>query len=206
MAPRYIPQNDASLVGWAENFQVNAKARGKELGFEDGAVKAVTDKAVALITAIRKDEQLYAEWQAANAHTAALRESVVPEFVRFLDRAATSEKWSAEVASAFMAGKSASQPVRFDETFKPAFRASVQGGKVRILWTRGPLDAVRIESRLSGESEWKPIGVDMRPPFDDPRPLPVRGASEVREYRLIGLHDDQDVGAPSDVVAVVVGS
>ena len=204
MAPRYIPQNDARLVGWLENFQATAKARGKELGFDDAAIKAAADRAAALIAAIRNDEKLYTDWQAANSRTAELREESLPEFVRFLDRAATSDKWSAETASAFMASSSAPQPVRLDATFKPTFRASVQGGKVRILWTRGALDGVRIESRVGGELEWKPIGVDMRPPFDDPRPLPVKGASEMREYRLIGLHDDKDVGVPSDIVGITV--
>lgn len=205
MPPRYIPKSDARLAGWLENFQTAAKARGKVLGLDDVAVQGAAAAAAALVDAIRTDEQKLAEWRAANARTAQLREQTLPGLTRLIDRAATSDNWSAEDAHAFMAVGSARRAVRLDASFKPAFRARVHGGKVRILWTRGPLDGVRIESRLGGETEWKTLGIDTRPPFEDPRPLPKAGTAEQREYRLIGLRDDQDVGTPSDIVHVTVG-
>ncbi|MFO0573196.1 MAG: hypothetical protein U1A78_04290 [Polyangia bacterium] len=205
MAPRYVPQNDARLVAWLENFQTANTARGKSLKFDDATIKAKNELAASLVAAIRNDEKKYAEWQSAVAHTAEVRDQVVPELVRYLDRAATADGWSAEAAAAFQAVNPAQKTVRFDDTFKPSFRATVQGKKVRILWTRGNLDGVRIESRLAGESEWAPLGIDMRPPFDDPRPLCKPGVPELREYRLIGVHNDQDVGTPSDIVRITVG-
>ena len=205
MAPRYIPQSDARLVGWLENFQTANTARGKSFKADDATIKAKNDLAASLVSAIRNDEKKYAEWQAAIARTAELRDTVLPELVRYLDHAATSDGWSDEAARAFQAVNPTPQTVRFDESFKPSFRATVQSKKVRILWTRGSLDGVRIESRLAGETEWNPIGIDMRPPFDDPRPLSRPGVPELREYRLIGLHNDQDVGVPSDVIRVTIG-
>ena len=77
--------------------------------------------------------------------------------------------------------------------------------RAAIEWTRGKLDGIRIERRLSGETTWTAVGIDMRPPFDDPTPLSKPGAPEHREYRVIGLYQDQDVGRPSDIVTITVG-
>ena len=62
------------------------------------------------------------------------------------------------------------------------------------------------DRRHAGEQGWKQIGIDMRPPFDDYDPLRQQGVPEAREYRLIGVVNDEDVGSPSDIVTVTVGS
>lgn len=206
MAARYIPQSDARLALWLENFEKSIKASGKELGFTDAEIKDAGDRAVAVAAAIVADEQKRAEWQAAVARTAALKETTLPVLQRVIDRASTSAAWSEEKARVFMAVAPKPQAVRFDGDFKPAFKLSVEGGRVRVLWIKGDLDAVRIERRHAGEQGWKQIGIDMRPPFDDYDPLKQPGVPEAREYRLIGVVNDEDVGAPSDIVSVLVSA
>jgi len=42
-------------------------------------------------------------------------------------------------------------------------------------------------------------------PFDDDSPLAVSGTPETREYRAVGVVDDEEIGQPSDIVSVVYG-
>ncbi len=42
-------------------------------------------------------------------------------------------------------------------------------------------------------------------PFDDDSPLVQANVPETREYRVIGVLADREIGQPSDIVSVVFG-
>ncbi|HNF99623.1 MAG TPA: hypothetical protein PKL17_19835 [Pseudomonadota bacterium] len=202
MAASYFPRSDSGLVVWLQNFQSALPLQAKALGLAPAEIKDALDQSKSLAASIQVDEQKYAEWQAAVAKTAELRTQALAEIQRIIDRMKTSTGYSDEIGKTLMAVPSRTESRNLDD-IKPALRAQVHGGKVRIHWTRGALDGINVYSRKPGEP-WTLLGTDTRPPYDDTRPVPA--SPEVREYRAIGVFHDQEVGHPSDVVSVTVSA
>ena len=73
---------------------------------------------------------------------------------------------------------------------------------MRLKFTKLGVDGVNVYARLKGQSTWTKIAFDSSSPYEDHRPLSVPGTPEVREYRLIGVIKDEEVGLASDIVAV----
>lgn len=202
MAATYFPRSDAQLLVWLGNFQTVLPAQAKALGLADAEVKGALDVATALMAAVNADEQKYAEWQAATVHTAELKQKALPEIQRIIDRLRTVPGYTEEMATALQAvPPSRGEPIE-RASAKPALRGIFEGGKVRIHWTRGKFDGVNVYARRPGESEWRFLARDTRPPYDDPR---VVAGVEVREYRAFYILNDEEVGQPSDSVTVTAG-
>ncbi len=56
--------------------------------------------------------------------------------------------------------------------------------------------------RLKAQTTWKKLSFDTNSPYDDHTELAVAGGAEVREYRAIGVVNDEEIGQPSDIVSV----
>ena len=200
MSATYIPRSGAELAVWLGNFTTVLPIQAKGLGMPPAEQKEALDGAKALVESLQKDEQKRAEWLAATAHTAELKQQALPVIQRTIERLRTTPGFTEEVNKALMAVPPRAQALALDE-HKPVIRGTVTGGKVQIGWTRGSLDGINVYSRKQGDSAWVLLGHDSRPPYDDPRPI---NSVEVREYRAIGVSHDQEVGQPSDTIAVAV--
>lgn len=208
MAATYFPRSDAHLLKWLRNYITALPGEAKTLGVAESEIKAALTEAKELISAIEEDEAKYGAWQASVAHSADKKRQALPEIQRTIERLRSAPGHSEENDKTLWAVPTKSQPFRADE-HKPTIRASVQGGKVRIHWTRGGLDGINVYSRRQGEPEWHLLSRDSTPPFDDSRPLGAGvgpGSVEVREYRVIGVVRDEEVGHASDIATVTLTS
>jgi hypothetical protein len=205
MAASFIPRSDSGLLVWLGNFQNTLPIQAKALAVGPAELKDALDGAKTLSTAIQTDEQKYAEWQAAIARTADLKKQIFPEVQRVIDRLRVAPGFTEEHAKALMAVPPRSSAALLED-HKPAIRGIFSGGRVRVHWTRGALDGINVYCRRKGETDWQLLGRDTRPPYDDPRPLPATPSLELREYRAVGVVDDQEVGHPSDIITVTVSS
>jgi hypothetical protein len=199
MAARYFPRSDSQLLVWLGNFQSVLPAKGEALGLSDAEVTASLDEAKALAASITNDEQKYAEWQAATAHTKGQKRKSLPVLQRIIDRMRTAPDFTEEHDKALMAVPPSREKTLSRAAAKPALRGFFAGGKVRIHYTRGRFDGINVYGRRQGENEWSFLARDTRPPYDDPRP-PV--GAEIREYRAFYVSHDEEVGQPSDIVTV----
>lgn len=204
MAASYLPRNDSALLLWLNNFQIALPIQAKALSVSDTETKVALDGAKLLAGSIQSDEQKYAEWQSKVAHTAELKKQILPEVQRAIERLRCAHGVTEEHGRALMAVPPRSQAALLGEV-KPVIQGRYAGGKVSIGWTRGPLDGINVYSRKHGETAWQLLGRDTRPPYDDPRPLPAGTSAELREYRAVGVVNDEEVGQPSDIVIVSVG-
>lgn len=205
MAATYFPRSDSGLLIWLGNFQNTLATQAKALSVNAAEIKPALDGAKDLSAAIQVDEQKYAEWQAAVAYTADLKKQALPEIQRIVDRLRVAPGFTDEHAKAMMAVPPRQKTWALAD-HKPSIRGSFAGGKVRLQWTRGPLDGIHVYGRKQGETAWQLLGRDNRPPYDDPRPLLPNTSVEVREYRVIGVIEDEEVGQPSDIITVTLTS
>lgn len=89
-------------------------------------------------------------------------------------------------------------------TQQPSITASIVGSGIKIDGTKVGFDAVNLYMRRKGETEWKLIAIRKRRfPIYDETPLLNAGIPEVREYRCVGVVDDNEIGIPSVIIEVV---
>jgi len=77
-------------------------------------------------------------------------------------------------------------------------------GRVKAEGTKPGFEAINLYMRRKGETEWRLAVLRKRrfPAYDE-TPLAQPGVPEVREYRALGVVDDEETGQPSAVVEVV---
>lgn len=94
----------------------------------------------------------------------------------------------------------------FDQgTFKPTLKVSMTGGLIKLDFVKGECDSVMVYGRLRGEVPWTKLGLDSSTPYFDTRPLAVANTPEAREYFVMGVIDDVEVGVASDITSIVYG-
>jgi hypothetical protein len=89
-------------------------------------------------------------------------------------------------------------------TYKPVLKVSIEGGIIRVDFTKKGVDAVAVYCRLRGTAAWTKIGTDSGSPYFDTKPLANPNVPEVREYMGMGVVNDEEVGQSSDIVSITL--
>lgn len=200
----YFPRNDSELLAWLSSLSKGLTTYGATLGFSDAEVKADQKICSDLVSLIQTDEQKRRDWLAAAEATKTFKQKELPALRTTIARLKTAPGYSQGIGQILGVIGSASQAIVKAEV-KPALRASSQGGKIELRFTRGRLSGINVYMRKKGESTWQSLGRAARSPFVDATPVTSATGSEVREYRAYGVLRDEEVGAPSDIVVVATG-
>ena len=200
----YFPRNDSELLAWLSSLSKGLATYGATLGFSDAEVKADQKICSDLVSLIQTDEQKRRDWLAAAEATKTFKQKELPTLRTTIARLKTAPGYSQGIGQILGVIGSASQAIVKEEV-KPALRASSQGGKIELRFTRGRLSGINVYMRKKGESTWQSLGRAARSPFVDATPVTSATGSEVREYRAYGVLGDEEVGAPSDIVVVATG-
>ena len=197
----FIPNRDAERTVWLANYRDKLPNYGKTLGWSDAQVKAAQKRCDVVIDAIAASEQKYKEYLAQVATMNAAKETeltalradarlikALPGYTEALGR---------DLGIVRLTGSTAIAP-----TTKAEATAEVRKGLVRIKWKKGDADGVNVYLRMRGESEWRLLGRDQSSPYDDRTPLEKAGVVEQREYQVIAVLKDEEVGQPSDILTV----
>ena len=91
------------------------------------------------------------------------------------------------------------------DALKPRVRLVKQADRIEIRFVRGKLDGVNIYSRKKGESAWRFLDRVRHSPALDSTPAGTPGQPEVREYRVLAVYKNREVGLPSDILTATVG-
>ncbi|MBI5393687.1 MAG: hypothetical protein HZA91_00140 [Verrucomicrobia bacterium] len=73
-------------------------------------------------------------------------------------------------------------------------------GVVKIDFVKGDSEGVNIYSKRDGDSDFIFLARDTYTPYLDRRPLLAPGNPELREYQLIYVQDDEEIGKPSNII------
>jgi hypothetical protein len=205
MAPKYLPRNDAELLVWLQNLRDALPTHASAVGMDAATQKAVLDQSSQLSTALAADEKAYQAYRAAVAHSATIKASVLTSITAAMSHVSTAPGCTDAIRTALRLQGPHSQQAA-PSTYKVPLSPEVLPGRVVLGWRKGPLDGVNVYSQRGTDTEWRLLGRDNRPPFDDLRPLEKSGVPEQRRYRVIGVIGDIEVTPESDVVSVTVAS
>lgn len=201
--PGPIPRNDSELAIWLANYSKQLATVGPSVGLSDTEIAAEQKRCGTMIAAIQNDDQKRREWRAAAEATQQTKQKELPAMRATLARMKAHTGWTTALAQSLgaVAPTSSSGPL---EAYKPSIRAQTQAGRIEIKFTRKPVDGVNVYTRKRGEAQWRLLGRFTQSPCVDPTPAPT-GVPEVREYRVIGVVKDREVGQASDIVVVTMG-
>ncbi|MCP5557294.1 MAG: hypothetical protein H7A55_06040 [Verrucomicrobiaceae bacterium] len=204
MAGDFIPYKRAERYLWWKNLHDQIDVEGPKIGLIAAEITAAKDTAADMI----------AKMEAVDAADAALKGA------RATEKAATDTdeaiirlairnwKTRADYVSSGVEGTLRlfnNGPVFDPNTFKPTLKLSIVGGQIKIDFTKGKCDSVAVYCRLRGAVGWTKLGLDSLTPYYDTNPLASANVPETREYYVIGVIDDIEVGQPSDMVSIVFG-
>ncbi len=198
----FMPKDDDELVTWLENLKVQIDVYGTTLGMTAAQItefKAQCDELIAAIQIVLTKKRA---WQDA-ATNAATVEKTVGKKLRddYFNPWKAASFWTDAIGQAFHIVGTGT--IVDTANYKPTkVKAEARAGLVRVTYEKQGVDGMNIYMRLRGETAWRKLGFDKKSPFDDRTPLAVAGTPEVREYRLIGVIDDEEIGQPSDIVSV----
>jgi hypothetical protein len=77
------------------------------------------------------------------------------------------------------------------------------GAYVAVHFKKRGATGVNIYGRRKGEAEFRLLAYRTRSPFKDPTPVAHEGVPEVREYKLVGVLNDEPIGQFTNVATVV---
>jgi hypothetical protein len=201
--PGFIPSDNDELRTWLTNLIDKVDLHGLTLGMtaaEITAFKAVLQGIIDDIDRVAADRNT---WLGSAATLKTTKQTKLTKSGPVRSRI---NQWK---GSGLLTGAMATDmdvvgtEDEFDpDTYKAAIKGEARVGFVRITFKKLGVDGLNIYERLKGQTTWKKLSFDSNSPYDDHTELVVAGTPEVREYRAIGVIDDEEIGLPSDIVSV----
>ena len=204
MAGDIIPDRLADRYLWWKNLRDKIETEGPKIGLVAAEISDIKDAAAEIIDLMEAvtaaETALKGARAKANARAAAIEPTVRMSIRNWKTRPL--------YPSSGLAGtlQLVGSPTSFDpNTFKPRIKVSIVGRKIKIDFSKRRCDSVVVYRRLQGAPDWTKLGIDSLAPYFDTQPLATPNVPETREYYVIGLIDDIEVGQPSEIVSIVFG-
>lgn len=197
----FVPTRDADQTIWLKNFRDKLPAHAKTLGWSDAQTQATQKRCDELVASITLNEKKYAEYLAQVASTRSMKASELNALRGEARRIKSAVGYTEAMGKDLGIVKTSAMPAA-PTAFKARAVAELHPGFVRIKWRKAGCDSVNVYMRRRGETEWRFLGRDTSSPYDDATPLAQTGVIETREYRVIALRRDQEIGEPSDILSV----
>jgi hypothetical protein len=204
MPTDYIPQNDAEKVAFLLNIENKIDGLLAELGITAAEATVVKARCSKIRTDIGNAQS--AKTTAKQA-VEKMKTTIVTEEAELRNSIQTWKLRSTftDSTAAALNVKAAGTVEPTESEYKAAMSAAVYPGKVSIKFFKKGVEGVNVYTRLKGTSNFMKLAYDSHSPYEDNRPLAVAGVPENREYMIMGVLDDEEIGLPSDIVAVVFG-
>jgi hypothetical protein len=203
MNTRYFPRNDGDRLVWLGNFNNQLATYGAAVGLDPAGIKTLQGLCSSVTEAVQADEKAYAAYRAAVAHSATVKDGAFKTLADAIAHMDTAPGCTDQIRAALGIVPTQAQTIALGE-LKVSFSLQALPGRVVIKWKKGPLDGVNVYSQRGPDTQWVLLGLDLRSPYEDTRPLLQAGTSELRRYRLVGVVHDQEVTPPSDVASIAV--
>ena len=201
----YIPKLKPKLFTWVKSFLVNFPTFAPGLGISAPSITDLTNRLNDYLTAYTEMISLRATYHAKVAEVKLKRKHAISEVggVRSIVKI-----MKANSTYTLAAGESLQveldAPVPDRNNMQPRFKADVDANRiVKLSYKKGIASGVNAYCRRGGEKDFTFIGTDSISPMLDPRPN-LTDQPEEREYYLIYVIDDVQVGKKSPILKVTV--
>jgi hypothetical protein len=196
----YIPDSPENLHDWAKNITDNALAQltglaGWDAGRINGLISRVgtiRDTATAVMDALLVVEEKLGDLAGAKStHLESIRQDI--------SNIKTSGGYNPGIGEVL---DIVSDAITFDpNTYQPEItRTTSLPGRTVLMTKKRGAESMNVYMRRKGVTTWTLIAAKrVKFPADDDTPPVTPGQAEVREYRVVGVVGDDEIGQPSDM-------
>ena len=196
-----FPGAEGLLVSWCQNFKTQLPILGTQLNLTQQQITDYTALADSIITSVndatvaKNDYKLKVD----------IKNSIIADKKQNLRAIANIIK--ANPAYTDGIGSSLGILLTPDAgidttTYKPDITLVLGHGFVIVKFTKKGVEGVNVYTRLQGVHDWTFLSRDTHSPYDDHRMLAQPGTPENREYMVVGVVNDIEIGVPSDIASI----
>jgi hypothetical protein len=198
----FIPKREAAQYAWLKNLKDNLPNHVADIDITPARLAQVNAWIDAQLAAHVLARQKRAEWLGASSQKKLVSKTSLAGLRKEIARWKTADAGTTGMVAGLRL--SASVPALDASTHQPELEAFVHANMVRLRIKKRGAAGVNIYMRLDGTAEWHLVGRATRSPYLDRTPVAVPGQAETREYRLISVVNDREIGQPSDVARLAV--
>ncbi len=192
---------DGGMLAWATNFKTQIALIGSSVGLTDAQIAELQNSCDNITNALN------AKIAAKNTYSQKVNEAstvLATEGQTFHSIANI-----VKASPGYTAGKGSSLGIinlsnaAFDPTtYKPDLAVTTGNGFVNVKYTKKGVIGINIYTRLQGTAAWTHLILSTHSPYHDHHPLIDPAKPETREYMVIGVQNDAEIGIPSDIVSI----
>jgi hypothetical protein len=202
----FIPPGDDARKTWATNFKHKLITQGPTVGLALPDIAAAGNKCDAIIGRIDLKTAKKNEWQAS------VTDAQVGNAADFGDLRSTIAAFKTNSGYTDAIGQDLGvvgpadlfDPDTYQGELKDLTLTAPGTVRVRFGKAGGNVDAVHVYMRRQGTSQWIFLARDSQSPYFDTTPLAESGKPEIREYRVRGVIDDEEIGDYSATLQITV--
>ncbi|MEI6507289.1 MAG: hypothetical protein WCO54_02325 [Bacteroidota bacterium] len=196
-----FPGAEGLLVAWCQNFKTQLPILAAQLNLTQQQITDYTALADSIITSVndatvsKNDYKLKVD----------IKNSIIADKKQNLRAIANIIKAN----PAYTDGIGSSLGILFTPdagidttTYKPDMSLVLGHGFVIVKFTKKGVEGVNVYTRLQGVHDWTFLSRDTHSPYDDHRMLAQPGTPENREYMVVGVINDIEIGLPSDIASI----
>jgi hypothetical protein len=204
--PDFVPAGDDARKTWATAFKAAISTHGAAVGLNPASIAAAQAKCDAIIARIDDKTAKKNAWQASVAAADTGNTADLGDLRATIAAIKTNSGYTDAIGAdlGVVGSPSTFDPNSYVAEIKGLDQTAPNQVTVRFGKAKGDIDGVNVYSRLQGTSDWKFLARDTQSPYVDSTPLGTAGKPEIREYRIRGVINDQEIGDYSATLQVTV--
>ncbi len=192
----FVPDSHKNLHGWAVNYAAQLSPIAVRVSWPTAKVNTLTANLDTLNTATQ------AVLDTAIGQLAAAKAGVLGP-IR-LDTKNLKSTTGFTEGDATALGVYTTPETFNRETYRPALDATAHHGYVELVAKKLGADSLNVYWQPEGTAPWHLLAAKrVRFPFHDETPAPAGPTLQAREYMVIGVIGDEEIGNPSNIAAAV---
>lgn len=204
MKKDYVPDSFINLRDWAANLFDQIAIHGPTLGWTAAQVTAFQTPVGAIRDAAQGVLDKQGELDMAAGSLRQTLQSDLPGVRRDINNLKSMPGYHIGIGQDLDVVSGVDQPVD-PNTYQPDLKIQVINGNPRLTAKKRGVDSFNIYVRLEGETTWRLlVAKRVRFAYEDESPVAQAGTPEEREYQIIGVIADNEIGQPSDIATAVV--
>jgi len=199
----FYPNKRSEKLPWWKKISQEITTEGAKFGLLPAAITAAKEVADNQISVMEATDNAKSALEGARA-VEEVRTAVNEQAIRAMIRNWKTLPGYPDSGSEGVLGLRAVEPAFDPSAYKPVLKISLDGGRIKIEFVKGRVDAVAVYCRPRGTSAWTRLIADTGSPYYDTAPLANPAVPEVREYKAMGVIDNVEVGLASDIVSITL--
>jgi len=199
----YYPITDEALDEWLDNFTTQLPLVASDLGIKNLEVNQVQALDADFKQSLNEAYIKEAEKRAAVGQKDSDKEALINYYRPLIQRIKNMPAYKEGVHGQLLRIVGAEQIIDKDN-LKPKLKGTLDAGRPKIKWTKGPADALKIYVDRNDGQGLQFLTIDTEPYYIDTTPVPPTMDSVVWGYKGIYLIDDQEVGKYSHKISIAV--